>query len=109
MLCCLLTHSCSCRALDIAVQAKKHVDTVVAYRQKYMQSLGTEERDARFVQLNQQTQVNWQEINDRVQAELQQESSTRPGGSSIRNSGSTNSVGSVDSSVSSGQDDDNML
>ena len=38
------------RALELAVKHKTHVDTVLAYRQKYLQDFGLEESDNVFIQ-----------------------------------------------------------
>ena len=38
------------RALELAVKHKTHVDTVLAYRQKYLQDFGLEESDNVFLQ-----------------------------------------------------------
>ncbi len=38
------------RALELAVKHKTHVDTVLAFRQKYLQDLGLEETAKKFQQ-----------------------------------------------------------
>ena len=38
------------RALELAVQHKTHVDTVLGYRQVYLKTSGKEETDKRFLQ-----------------------------------------------------------
>ncbi|CAM9723969.1 unnamed protein product, partial [Sphacelaria rigidula] len=38
------------RALELAVQHKTHVDTVLGYREKYLKRAGKEETDKRFLQ-----------------------------------------------------------
>lgn len=50
-----LFDSCSvynllCRALELAVKHKTHVDTVLAYRQKYLENFGRTEKSKRFLQ-----------------------------------------------------------
>ena len=40
------------RALELAIQYKTHVDTVLAYRQKYLEELGCEEIIKKFQQYN---------------------------------------------------------
>ncbi|CAN0432290.1 unnamed protein product, partial [Ectocarpus sp. 13 AM-2016] len=40
------------RALELAVQHKTHVDTVLGYRQAFLKSSGKEETDKRFLQFN---------------------------------------------------------
>ncbi|CAM9481687.1 unnamed protein product, partial [Hapterophycus canaliculatus] len=39
------------RALELAVQHKTHVDTVLGYRQSFLKASGKEETDKRFLQL----------------------------------------------------------
>lgn len=41
------------RALELALQHKTHVDTVLAYRQRYMKQLGKEEKEQKFIELSQ--------------------------------------------------------
>jgi intraflagellar transport protein 80 len=44
-----------CRALELAVQYKSHVDTVLYYRQKHLAAFGGKaETDARFLQVHEQ-------------------------------------------------------
>lgn len=38
------------RALELAVKHKTHVDTVLAYRQKFLQRFGRKETNNRFLQ-----------------------------------------------------------
>lgn len=38
------------RALELAVKHKTHVDTVLAYRQKFLQKFGRKETNKRFLQ-----------------------------------------------------------
>ena len=42
------------RALELAVKHKTHVDTVLAFRQKYLRDLNTEESLKKFKQYSQQ-------------------------------------------------------
>lgn len=39
------------RALELAVQYKSHVDTVLGYRQRHLAAFGKSETDARFLQV----------------------------------------------------------
>lgn len=39
-----------CRALELAVKHKTHVDTVLAYRDKFLQKFGRKETNKRFLQ-----------------------------------------------------------
>lgn len=40
----------SSRALELAVKHKTHVDTVLAYRQKFLDDFGRKETNQRFLQ-----------------------------------------------------------
>lgn len=50
--------ACACfflsRALELAVKHKTHVDTVLAFRQKYLKDLNCEESLKKFKQYSQQ-------------------------------------------------------
>ena len=37
------------KALDLAVKNKAHIDTVLGYRQKYLEKTGRKENDSRFL------------------------------------------------------------
>jgi intraflagellar transport protein 80 len=45
------------RALDLALKHKVHVETVLAYRQKYLQSFDREEVNPKFLQYFKQVTV----------------------------------------------------
>lgn len=47
------------RALELAMQHKTHVDTVLGYRQKYLRRSGKEETDKRFLQLAAEVVAEW--------------------------------------------------
>lgn len=47
------------RALDLALKHKVHVDTVLAYRQKYLQSFEREETNQKFLQHFKQVRVEF--------------------------------------------------
>ena len=38
--------------MDIAIQKKTHVDTVIAYRKRFLEQYGKTETNERFIQLN---------------------------------------------------------
>lgn len=42
------------RALKIAIKHKTHVDTVIAFRQKYLQDLGKDETDKLFLKCSEE-------------------------------------------------------
>jgi intraflagellar transport protein 80 len=45
------------RALDIALKFRTHVDTVLGYRQRFLDQFGKQETDPRFIQYGQQVGV----------------------------------------------------
>merc|ERR1711998_513815 len=58
------------RALELAIKHQKHVDTVLGYRQKYLQQLSKIETDKRFDQYSREVgEINW----DAIHAEKDQE------------------------------------
>ena len=50
------------RALELAMQHKTHVDTVVAYRIRYMENLGKEEKEKKFLELRGKMDIDWNAI-----------------------------------------------
>lgn len=66
------------RALELAVKHKTHVDTVLAYKQKYLENFGRSEKSKRFLQYAQGVEVDWEKINAKIDMELQKEAA-RPG------------------------------
>jgi len=69
------------RALDIAIKFRSHVDTVLGYRQKYLEQFGKKENNQRFIQYSSQVQVNWEAIQAKEEKEVEDEKH-RVGGSS---------------------------
>ncbi|XP_065841132.1 intraflagellar transport protein 80 homolog [Oscarella lobularis] len=61
------------RALKLAIQYKTHVDTVVAYRQKYLTEFGKKESNKTFIQCAAQTEIHWDTIQVKIEAELEKE------------------------------------
>ncbi|XP_067950090.1 intraflagellar transport protein 80 homolog isoform X2 [Watersipora subatra] len=67
------------RALELAVKHKTHVDTVLAYRQKYLKRFEREETSQRFLQYMEGVKIDWHTVQQKIEAEYQQE---REGGNS---------------------------
>ena len=67
------------RALQIAVQNKTHVDTVIAYRQRYLAQLGLQEDNERFVQYSQGVDINWEAIKAKIHADKDREAKAAMG------------------------------
>lgn len=61
------------RALEIAVNNKTHVDTVIAYRQRFLQMYKKQETNDKFKQLGQELQVNWEEIKMKIKQDKERE------------------------------------
>ncbi|XP_053278513.1 intraflagellar transport protein 80 homolog [Pleuronectes platessa] len=61
------------RALELAVKHKTHVDTVLAYREKFLQTFGTKETNKRFLQYAGGVEVNWEKIQAKIEMELSKE------------------------------------
>eukprot|EP00057_Strongylocentrotus_purpuratus_P035142 XP_797867.3 PREDICTED: intraflagellar transport protein 80 homolog [Strongylocentrotus purpuratus] len=61
------------RALELAVKYKTHVDTVLAYRQQFLDSFEKKETNKRFLQYSQGVDVNWESIQAKIEMEYQKE------------------------------------
>ena len=61
------------RALEIAQQTKSHLDTVLAYRQRYLQQVNKEETE-KYVYIKQVGAVDWNAIKQKIKAEKDKES-----------------------------------
>ncbi|KAI8515118.1 Intraflagellar transport protein 80 [Branchiostoma belcheri] len=61
------------RALELAVKHKTHVDTVLAFRQKYLEKFGRNEKSKRFLQYAEGVEVDWQKIEAKIEMEHQKE------------------------------------
>lgn len=61
------------RALELAVKHKTHVDTVLAFRQRYLQNFDKQETNKRFLQYSEGVQIDWEKIEAKMQLEIQQE------------------------------------
>ncbi|XP_048859543.1 intraflagellar transport protein 80 homolog isoform X3 [Brienomyrus brachyistius] len=61
------------RALELAVKHKTHVDTVLAYRQRYLQDFSKKETNMRFLQYAEGVEVDWEKIQAKIEMELASE------------------------------------
>ena len=66
------------RALDLAINNKKHVDTVLYYRRKY--NNGRKESDSRFVQYFAEVELNDEALAEKRKQEREEEKSRGGGG-----------------------------
>uniref|UniRef100_A0A672FX45 Uncharacterized protein n=1 Tax=Salarias fasciatus TaxID=181472 RepID=A0A672FX45_SALFA len=60
------------RALELAVKHKTHVDTVLAYREKFLQRFGRKETNQRFLQYSEGV-IDWEKIQAKIEMELSKE------------------------------------
>ena len=66
------------RALELAQTHKVHLDTVAAYRRKYLQRIGKEETEKKFLKLNAEVgDTNWETITDKISKEKEREKALR--------------------------------
>ncbi len=61
------------KALDLAVKNKTHVDTVIAYRQRFLQQYSKEEDSENFKQYSRDIQVDWQTVKAKIRADKDRE------------------------------------
>ncbi|XP_048361821.1 intraflagellar transport protein 80 homolog isoform X2 [Sphaerodactylus townsendi] len=61
------------RALELAVKHKTHVDTVLAYRQKFLDDFGKKETNQRFLQYAEGLEINWDKIKAKIELEIAKE------------------------------------
>ena len=54
------------RALNLALTYGTHVDTVLAYRTKYLEKVGLQEVNSKFVELSRETTVDWAKIKAKI-------------------------------------------
>ncbi|XP_069831369.1 intraflagellar transport protein 80 homolog isoform X2 [Dendropsophus ebraccatus] len=77
------------RALELAVKHKTHVDTVLAYRQKFLNDFNKKETNKRFLQYAEGVEVDWEKIRAKIEMELVKErerAAVGPAGPSTRSS-----------------------
>ncbi|XP_077987595.1 intraflagellar transport protein 80 homolog [Glandiceps talaboti] len=61
------------RALDLAVKHKTHVDTVLAFRKKFLDDFEKKETNKKFLQYAEGIQIEWEKINAKIESEYQNE------------------------------------
>ena len=54
------------RALNLALTYKTHVDTVLAYRMKYLEKVGLQEVNSKFLEYNRDITVDWAKIKAKI-------------------------------------------
>lgn len=61
------------RALQIAVENRTHVDTVIAYRKRYLEAMKREENHPMFIQYGQDLPLDWESIKSKIRADKDRE------------------------------------
>ena len=61
------------RALQLAVEQKLHVDTVLAHRAKHLESIGRKETSDKFRQVSGKVTYDWKIVEEKIKEELQKE------------------------------------
>jgi len=61
------------RALALALKHRRHVDTVLGYRERYLKEYQKEETDKRFLQYSKELTVDWAKIREKVRQEKEDE------------------------------------
>jgi intraflagellar transport protein 80 len=61
------------RALDLAVNNKTHVDTVIAYRKRFLTQYSKEEDNERFKQYTRDLEVDWETVKAKIRADKDRE------------------------------------
>ena len=57
------------RALEIATKNRTHVDTVIAYRQRFLQAQSKTETNERFLQYAKDIEIDWETIKAKIRAD----------------------------------------
>lgn len=55
------------------MQYKVHIDMVVAYRKRYLESVKKEETNKKFQKVTGEVEVNWETIKAKIKQEKEQE------------------------------------
>lgn len=61
------------RAYNLAFQHKTHIDTVLAYRKKYLEGAGLEETNSKFLGLAKEVTEDWSKIKAKIEEEKEAE------------------------------------
>ncbi|XP_077899707.1 intraflagellar transport protein 80 homolog isoform X3 [Ictidomys tridecemlineatus] len=75
------------RALELAVKYKTHVDTVLAYRQKFLETFGKQETNKRYLQYGEGLQIDWEKIKAKIEMEITKERERSSSSLSSKNMG----------------------
>jgi intraflagellar transport protein 80 len=61
------------RALELAVKHKMHIDTVLGYRNRYLDETGRKENDAKFLKQLSAVEVDWSHIREKIKLDKEKE------------------------------------
>ena len=61
------------KALDLAVKNKTHIDTVLGYRQRYLEKTERKESDPKYLKQLAEVEIDWQHIRDKVKEDYEKE------------------------------------
>ena len=61
------------KALDLSIKHQSHVDTVLAYRLKYLARCDKEENNKKYIQYMKEVEVDWDKINQKIEEEYKRE------------------------------------
>ncbi|KAH7717434.1 WD40 repeat [Aphelenchoides avenae] len=61
------------RALELAVKSGSHLDTVLGYRQRYLEKTGRRETDPNFLKHLSEVEIDWEHIREKVQEDWEKE------------------------------------
>ncbi|KAI0222256.1 hypothetical protein LSAT2_026501 [Lamellibrachia satsuma] len=76
---CVATSAATQGALELAKKHRTHVDTVMAYRKKYLDKFDKSETNHQFLQLKDEITIDWEKIRTKMEMEYQNERE-RPSG-----------------------------
>ena len=71
----------------MAVKYKTHVDTVLAYRQKFLDTFGKQETNKRYLQYAEGLQIDWEKIKAKIEMEITKERDRSSSGQSSKSVG----------------------
>lgn len=61
------------RALDLAIKQKKHIDTVLGYRLRYLEETGRKENDSKYLKQLSNVEIDWQHIRENIKADMEKD------------------------------------
>uniref|UniRef100_A0A915EGZ9 IFT80/172/WDR35 TPR domain-containing protein n=1 Tax=Ditylenchus dipsaci TaxID=166011 RepID=A0A915EGZ9_9BILA len=65
------------RALELALKSNSHLDTVLGYRQRFLEQTGRRETDPKFLKHLSQVEIDWPHIREKIQEDEEKERRAR--------------------------------